>query len=85
MELAQLQRLTRDLQHLGFTVVDREALRDANKRLDAVLEKRDFDGIHRLLLEFQSLRNDAAHSAADSSVTNKVRPAYSLEEDDHGG
>lgn len=84
MELAQLQRLTRDLQHLGFGVVDRETLRDANKRVDAVLEKRDFDGIHRLLLEFKSLRNAAAHSAGDSSVADKVRPAYSLEEDDHG-
>jgi len=85
MELAQLQRLTRDLQHLGFTVVDRETLREANKRLDAVLEKRDFDGIHRLLLEFKSLRNAAAHSAGVSSVTDRVRPAYSLDDDEHGG
>jgi transcriptional regulator with XRE-family HTH domain len=84
MELAQLQRLTRDLQYLGFTVIDRETLRDVNKRVDAVLEKHDSNGIHRLLLEFKSLRNAAAHSAGNSSVTNKVRPAYSLEEDDHG-
>jgi transcriptional regulator with XRE-family HTH domain len=38
-ELAQLQHLTRDLQHLGFTVFDGKSLRDANKSLDAVLEK----------------------------------------------
>lgn len=84
-ELAQLQRLTRDLQHLGFKVVDRETLRDVNKRVDAVLEKRNFDGIHRLLLEFKTLRTAAAHSAGHSSVTDKVRPAYSLEADEHGG
>lgn len=83
-ELAQLQRLTRDLQHLGFTVVDRETLRDVNKRVDAVLEKRDLDGVHRLLIEFKNLRNAAAHSVGSFPMTAKVRPAYSLEEDDHG-
>jgi transcriptional regulator with XRE-family HTH domain len=83
-ELAQLQRLTRDLQRLGFAVVDRQTLRDVNKTVDAVLEKRNFDGLHRLLLEFKTLRNTAAHSSGDSSVTNKVRAAYSLEEDDDG-
>jgi transcriptional regulator with XRE-family HTH domain len=83
-ELAQLKRLTRDLQHLGFTVVDRETLSDVNKRVDAVLEKRDLDGVHHLLIEFRDLRNTAAHSAGSLPMTATVRPAYSLEEDDHG-
>ncbi len=83
-ELAQLQHLTRDLQHLGFTVIDRESLRDANKNLDAVLEKRDPSGLHRLVLEFKALRNVAVHSSDNAPVTNEVRPAYSLEDDDRG-
>jgi transcriptional regulator with XRE-family HTH domain len=82
-ELAQLQHLTRDLQHLGFTVFDGKSLRDANKSLDAVLEKRDADGLHRLVLEFKSLRNAAVHSS-DASVKSEVGPAYSLEDDDRG-
>jgi transcriptional regulator with XRE-family HTH domain len=83
-ELAQLQHLTRDLQHLGFTVLDRQSLRDANNSLDAVLEKRDADGLHRLVLELKSLRNAAVHSSDDASAKSEVRPAYALEDDDSG-
>jgi transcriptional regulator with XRE-family HTH domain len=84
-DLAQLQHLARDLQHFGFAVVDRGSLREANKNLDAVLEKHDPDGLHRLVLEFKALRNVAVHSSDNVSVTNEVRPAYSLEDDDRGG
>jgi transcriptional regulator with XRE-family HTH domain len=82
-ELAQVQHLTRDLQHFGFAV-DRQSLRKANKNLDAVLEKRDRDGIHRLVVEFKALRNAAVHGSDHASATNEVRPAYSLEDDDRG-
>jgi transcriptional regulator with XRE-family HTH domain len=83
-DLAQLQHLTRDLQHFGFAGVDRGLLREANKNLDAVLEKHDRDGLHRLVLEFKTLRNVAVHSSDNAPVTNDVRPAYSLEGDDRG-
>ena len=83
-DLAQLQHLTRDLQHLGLALIDRESLRAANKSLDAVLEKRDPEGLHRLVLEFKRLRNAAVHRPESDSVTSKVRPAYSLEDDDRG-
>jgi hypothetical protein len=83
-DLAQLQHLTRDLQHFGFAVVDRGWLREANRNLDAILEKRDPGGLHRLVLEFKALRNVAVHRSENASVTNEVRPAYSLEDDDRG-
>jgi transcriptional regulator with XRE-family HTH domain len=82
-ELAQLRRLTRDLEHLGFRVVDLPMLRDMNKRIGAVLEKRDADGIHRLLIEMKNLRNAAARGVTPDAP-DTVRPAYSLEEDSDG-
>jgi transcriptional regulator with XRE-family HTH domain len=83
-EFAQVQRLARDLEHLGFAVVDHQTLRDVNKRVDAVLERRDADGVHRLLVEFKNMRNAAAHDAGSFGTTTKVRPAYSLEESSDG-
>ncbi len=83
-DLAELQHVTRDLQNFGFVVIDRDALRTANKSLDAVLKKRDPGGLHRLVVEFKDLRNTAVHSSDNAWVTNRVRPAYSLEDDDRG-
>jgi hypothetical protein len=55
-------------------------VRDMNKRIDAVLEKRDPDGIHRVLIEMKNLRNAAAHGVIPDAP-DTVRPAYSLEGD----
>lgn len=82
-ELAQLQRLARDLQHLGFTIFDLPLARDINRRIDAVLEMRDADGIDRLLIDMKTLRNTAVHSVPPDDL-DTVRPAYSLEDDDDG-
>ncbi len=84
IEFAQVQRLARDLEHLGFAVVDRQTLRDVNKRVDAILERRDANGVHRLLVEFKRMRNAVAHDAGGLATTTKVRPAYSLEESSDG-
>jgi hypothetical protein len=83
IELAQIGRLTRDLQHLGYAVVNLPIARAMNKQIDAVLEKRDADGIHRVLIEMKNLRNAAVHSTIPDSP-DTVRPAYSLEEDGDG-
>ena len=82
-ELAQMQRAIRDLQNLGFVLVDPDGLRDANTAIDAFIEHLDPDGLRRALIEVKRLRNAAAHSAA-SAPADTVRPAYALEEDDHG-
>ena len=58
-KLAQIRRLTRDLQHLGDGVVNLPMVRAMNKQIDAVLEKRDTDGLHLVLIEMKRLRNAA--------------------------
>ena len=82
-ELAQLQRVVRDLNRFPVSVVDLNTLRDANKAVDMFIDTEDAEGIHRTLLEFNNLRNAAAHSVS-FPMTTKVRPAYSLDENDHG-
>lgn len=79
-ELAQLQRQVRELQHLN--VPDAEAFRAANKALRAFQENQDLDAVRESLVRLRNLRNTLAHAHPSSSES--VRPAYSLEEDDHG-
>jgi len=83
-ELAQFQRLIRDLENFRYGVVDVSTLRHANRAVDMFIETEDDGAIRRTLLELKNLRNAAAHSTAASLPTDIVRPAYSLEEDDHG-
>ena len=82
-ELAQLQRVIRDLKHLRPIPIDIERLRDANKSIDLPVARRTADGLHQTLIDLKTLRNAAMHDTASAS-TQPVRPAYTLEEDDHG-
>ena len=82
-ELARIRRLTRDLQHLGDGVVNLPMARAMNKQIDAVLEKRDFDGLHLVLIEMKRLRNAAVQGTIPNSP-DTIRPVYSLEEDGDG-
>ena len=82
-ELAQLQRVIRDLKHLRPIPIDIDWLRDANKSIDLLISRRAADGLHQTLIELKTLRNAAMHSTASFS-TETIRPAYTLEEDDHG-
>ncbi len=82
-ELAQLQRVIRDLEHLRPIPMDVDWLRDANKSIDLFISRRTADGLHHTLIDLKTLRNAAMHGTA-SAATADVRPAYTLEEDDHG-
>jgi hypothetical protein len=82
-ELAQIRRLTRDLQHLGDGVVNLPMARAMNKQIDATLEKRDFDDLHLVLTEMTRLRNAAVHGTIPNSP-DTVRSVYSLEGDSDG-
>lgn len=81
--LAQIRRLTRDLQHLGDGVVNLPMARAMNKQIDIVLENRDTDGVNLMLIEMKSMRNAAVHGTIPNSP-DTVRSVYSLEEDSDG-
>ena len=84
-ELAQLQRQARELQHFPIPSRYLEAIRNAT---DAV--KAFHDGIKNpstlqdSLMTLRDLRNALAHTPRTDRDVEMVRPAYSLDEDDHG-
>ena len=86
-ELAQIQRQVRDLQHFAqhFAVPDPETLREANKALRTFLDDtRNRDAAREALSQLRDLRNALAHTSARAPDAETVRPAYSLDEDEHG-
>lgn len=86
-EFAQLQRQLRDLQHLKIPPQGLDKLREINEMLKPLsgAGKLDLDlnALRQPLREIQDLRNTIAHSGS-FPLTTKVRPAYSLEEDEDG-
>jgi transcriptional regulator with XRE-family HTH domain len=81
-ELAQLQRQVRELQH--FAVPDAETLREVNKALREFRDSQNLDAVRRSLSQLKHLRHALAHASAHAPQTETSRPAYSLDEDDHG-
>lgn len=84
-ELAQIQRRARELQRFDLPPSAADILKDTNKALRAF--ERNTDNVRPLkesLSRIDTLRNALAHSSAAIRAFDKVRPAYSLEEDDHG-
>jgi transcriptional regulator with XRE-family HTH domain len=83
-ELAQLQRHVRDLQRLEIPQQHLDTLRLIHNSIKKSRDAGDLAPLRRPLRELQDLRNSIAHSGRFSPV-EKVRPAYSLdEEDEHG-
>jgi transcriptional regulator with XRE-family HTH domain len=81
-EIAQLQRQVHELQRLPLLVRDPEVLREANRVVRTFKDNAQGpDQIRRVLSLFQRLRNEVVHRISPSEP---VKPAYSLEEDDHG-
>lgn len=81
-EIAQLQRQVRELQHFHLPSRELDALRAANKLVQAFkLNTKSLDGIRAVLADLQNLRNSIFHSIPS---IEPVKPAYSLEDDDHG-
>jgi transcriptional regulator with XRE-family HTH domain len=83
-ELAQFQRVVRDLKNFQLSETDVNKLRDASRVVDMVMDSKDVEGLHRTLIEVKNIRNAAAHRGS-LPMSTTVRPAYSLEEDDGHG
>jgi transcriptional regulator with XRE-family HTH domain len=84
-EFAQFQRQIRDLQNFAkhVAVPDPETLKEASKALRAFRDTQDMGAIREALSQLKDLRNTLAHTTARAPETETVRPAYSLDEDDH--
>lgn len=84
-ELAQLQRQVRELQHFRIPRYDQEAIRDAFKAVKSFKDTTaGLKAISDAYAQLRTVRNALAHGIADSTETESVRPAYSLDEDNNG-
>ncbi len=82
-EFAQLQRQVRDLERLKIVLPDLDVIRDANRTVLAFQNHtRNLEDVRKSLAQIQALRNQAVHALPSS--TERARPAYSLEGNEHG-
>lgn len=83
-EVAQLKRRVDDLNRLEIPNSAVDDVRKINKALEAYANEPENDiALKHALLQLQNFRNMIVHSQADQPRAEKIRPAYSLE-DDHG-
>lgn len=84
-ELAQLQRQIRELQHFRIPRHDLEAIRNAAAAVKAFKDTPvSVNAIREAYAQLRAVRNALAHGVSASAESESVRPAYSLDEDDHG-
>ncbi len=84
-EFAQIQRQIKDIQNFTVPEATLEAIKNANKALQAYkFDTSDLGSIREILSEFQRIRNALVHSSITLPAIEKVRSAYSLDDDDNG-
>lgn len=84
-EVAQLRRRVNDLNLLEIPNSAIDDIRQINKALEAYAnEPENTVALNHALHQLQSFRNMIVHIQADQSEAEKIRPAYSLDEDSHG-
>ena len=85
VQLAQIQHQIRELGHFPIPGDRLDAIRNAAAAVTAFHE--NTAGLHALqdaLAQLHNLRNALAHADPTNHDAEKVRPAYSLDDDDHG-
>jgi transcriptional regulator with XRE-family HTH domain len=84
-ELAQLQRQIRELQHFRIPRHDLAVIRNAAAAVKSFQDTAaNVNVIREAYAQLAALRSALAHGISASAERESVRPAYSLDEDDHG-
>lgn len=84
-ELEQFQRQARELYNFRLSLPDIEAIRDASKTVRAFIKNpENLNAIRQSFSQIQDLRNHIAQGRDNDSAVESIRPAYNLDEDDHG-
>lgn len=83
-ESEQYTRLLRELEHFRLSRSDLETIRNATSIIrNLKASPNSWNAIRQSLKDIQTLRNFIAHGR-ENSDREAIRPAYSLDEDDHG-
>lgn len=84
-ELAQIRREVRELRHFRLASPEIEAIRAASHALKTLRnDPENPDALRETLSQLQSMRNALAQGSANVPQMESARPAYGLDEDDHG-
>ena len=84
-EIAQFQRRVNDLATLRIPHSAFDEIKNINDSLKAFAKApENLRAFNESLKQLKNLRNNIAHLQIDLSEIEKIRPAYSLEEGDHG-
>ncbi len=84
-ELEQFQRQARELRHFRLSRSDIETIRNASQAAKAFMNNPEtLNAVRHSLSQLRELRNVLAHGRDNGSEIESVRPAYSLDGDDHG-
>ncbi|MEQ8694470.1 MAG: helix-turn-helix transcriptional regulator [Gammaproteobacteria bacterium] len=83
-EFEQYARVFRELEHFRLSKSDLDTIQNATSVIKNLkVDPNTWDTIRLSLKEIQKLRNFIAHGRSESE-REAIRPAYSLDEDDHG-
>lgn len=84
-ELEQFQRQARELYNFRLSLPDIEAIRETSKTVRAFIKNpENLNAIRQSFSQIQDLRNHIAQGRDNDSAVESIRPAYNLDEDDHG-
>lgn len=84
-ELEQFQRQARELHHFRLSRSDIEAIRDTSQAVKAFINNpENLNAIRLSISQLRDLRNALAHGRGNGGAIESIRPAYNLDEDDHG-
>ncbi len=84
-QLEQFQHQARELHQFRLSLPDIETIRDASKTVRAFIKNpENLNAIRQSFSQIQDLRNHIAQGRDNDSAVESIRPAYNLDEDDHG-
>ena len=84
-ELEQFQRQARELRHFRLSRSDIETIRNASRAAKELMNNPEIlNAVRNSFSRLRELRNALAHGRGNGGEFDSVRPAYSLDEDDHG-
>jgi transcriptional regulator with XRE-family HTH domain len=84
-ELETLQRQARELNNYRFSRSDLEAIRETSKIAKKFIKNpENLNAIRNVFSQFRDRRSEPAQGRDSGSDIESIRPAYDLDDDDHG-
>ena len=84
-EIAQIQRRIHDIYRFRLPANTTKQLAETRKTLDSVIRNgKNMTVLKMALSDIENIRNQLAHGVYDLPAIENARPAYSLEDDNHG-